>query len=459
MHMQEPQDTPAATAVAPAPATTSKAARSAMMIVFLVVFIDLLGFGIVLPLLPRYAADYLPVKSGFMYGLVIGALMSSFSAMQYLVAPIFGRVSDRVGRRPILMIGLTGSVIFYGLFGLVSEMAPSEGWLAIWLLLATRIGAGVSGATISTASAVIADCTTKEKRSHGMALIGAAFGIGFTFGPLIAWAGVSLFPEQRGGPGYLAAILSLGALIICVRKMPETLPPGGTHTKRSWIDLKGLFDTLKVPTVGLLVFTFFLTTFGFANFEGTISMLAQDTFKLDEKTNYRLFAYIGLVLVLTQGFIYRRLVKKLDEVKLMRIGIVAMFLGLGGMAALVGLMEPTHPRDSLRRIPDRRRGLRVRVRVSEPVAQRPDLQAKRPAPAGGNSWHQSVVFRSGSYSRTDGGYGIIQRRSEYPYVLLYVCGRRHAGDRAGAADEDKGRLNRLGEPSRVSGRVGQTVDP
>ncbi len=344
--MQDSQSLPETIDVKPASVPLSKETRSALMIVFLVTFIDLLGFGIVLPLLPRYADDYIPQgDSSFNRNLAIGVLLSSFSAMQLFFAPIWGRISDRVGRRPILLIGLVGSVVFYGLFGLVSEMPKESGWLVIFLLLATRIGAGVSGATISTASAVIADCTPKEKRSHGMALIGVAFGIGFTFGPLIAWAGVKFFPGQHGGPGYLAAALSLIALIIAYRKMPETLPPGGVQIKRSWLDMKGLTDTLKTPTVGLLVFAFFLTTFGFANFEGTLSMLTQKVFHFSDDRNYLIFAYIGFVLMMTQGFIYRRLVKKLDEVKLMRIGIVAMFLGLAGLAVLTALVDHSDDHD------------------------------------------------------------------------------------------------------------------
>jgi MFS family permease len=315
--------------------------KAALITVFLVVFIDLLGFGIVLPLLPRYADEYMkPLNQpGWMVGLVIGVLMSSFSAMQFIFAPIWGRISDRVGRRPILLIGLGGSVIFYGLFGLVSEMPTSDGWLPILLLLATRIGAGICGATISTAAAVIADSTPKEHRSHGMAIIGAAFGIGFTFGPLIAFAGVKLFPDQHGGPGYLAAALSLIALLICIRKMPETLPPGAPLSKRGWLDVRGLFDTLKTPTVGMLVFAFFLTTFGFANFEGTLSMLNKEAFKYSDDTNYLVFAYVGFMLMFTQGFIYRKLVKKYDEMYLMRMGILAMFIGLANIAILSALAD------------------------------------------------------------------------------------------------------------------------
>src|SRR3954468_1014314 len=186
------------------------ASRAALLTVFLVVFIDLLGFGIVLPLLPRYA-DRLLEPAGVsrqLHGWVIGGLLSVFSLMQFIFAPIWGRVSDRVGRRPILLIGLVGSVVFYGLFAVASELG-AQGHLALGLVLlfVARLGAGVAGATISTAQAVIADCTPPERRAHGMALIGAAFGIGFTFGPLLGYA--SLWVPGAAAPGAAAALLSL----------------------------------------------------------------------------------------------------------------------------------------------------------------------------------------------------------------------------------------------------------
>src|SRR5438132_2554220 len=130
--------------------------RSALLIVFLVVFIDLLGFGIVLPLLPLIGDIYLNNlipggKEAKLSGAILGLLMSSFSLMQFIFAPIWGRVSDRVGRRPILLLGLTGSVVFYALFGVASEMDAAHAALAVALLFVARLGAGVAGATISTA--------------------------------------------------------------------------------------------------------------------------------------------------------------------------------------------------------------------------------------------------------------------------------------------------------------------
>src|SRR5438309_8228617 len=147
--------------------SSSKSFKRALLIVFLVMFIDLLGFGIVLPLLPRYGKEFLePLFPGDgqakLRGAILGLLMASFSAMQFLFAPIWGRISDRVGRRPFLLLGLGGSVLFYLLFGFALTFTGDQAGTALALLFVARIGAGIAGATISTAQAVIADSTPPE---------------------------------------------------------------------------------------------------------------------------------------------------------------------------------------------------------------------------------------------------------------------------------------------------------
>jgi MFS family permease len=132
-------------------------------------------------------------------GLIVGLLMASFSLMQFVFAPIWGRISDRIGRRPILLIGLAGSVVFYGLFGYACSLSPEgHALVALVLFFVARVGAGIAGATIATAQAVVADCTPPERRKHGMALIGAAFGFGFTFGPLIGSASLFFSAHDAG---------------------------------------------------------------------------------------------------------------------------------------------------------------------------------------------------------------------------------------------------------------------
>jgi MFS transporter, DHA1 family, tetracycline resistance protein len=319
----------------PANPGLSPGSRAALFTVFFVVFIDLLGFGIVLPLLPRYA-DRLLTPAGIssqLHGFVIGALLAVFSLMQFIFAPIWGRISDHVGRKPILILGLAGSVVFYALFGYASSLGSSDAELALVLMFGSRIGAGIAGATIATAQAVIADCTTKEKRAHGMALIGAAFGIGFTFGPLLAGLGLMILPDRPEFAGYAAATLSLIAFVIGVMKMPETRRPDVLSPRRNWFDVRGTRSTLRTPTVGVLVLTFFLATFGFAQFEATLALLTKD-FDYSDKGNFWIFAYVGFVLMFVQGFVYRRLKNKYHEVSLIRLGVAFMFLGLVGLAAV-----------------------------------------------------------------------------------------------------------------------------
>ncbi len=310
--------------------------RSALLIVFLVVVIDLLGFAIVLPLLPRIADHYLHGQPKFVVGTVTGLLFSSFSLMQFFFAPLWGRLSDRIGRRPVLLIGLAGSVVFYALFGYAATIPADRSKLAIALMFAARIGAGVAGATISTAAAVIADCTPSHDRKRGMALIGAAFGIGFTFGPLLAFAAIRMLPAQgHGAVGYVAAALSAVALGLGVALLVETRVPGRPSERRGWMNWSSALDVLRTPTLGLLVLTYFLATFGFANFESTLSLLTKAAFSFTDDQNFLVFAYVGFVLALVQGGVYRPLAKRYGEVTFIRSGIALMLIGLAGLGALV----------------------------------------------------------------------------------------------------------------------------
>ncbi len=305
---------------------------ASLAIVFLVVFIDLLGFGIVLPLLPRYGDHFHADRW------TLGALMAAFSAMQFLFAPVWGRFSDHVGRRPILMLGLAGSVLCYALFGFVSSLPAEAVWLGwgpvAWMLL-SRIGAGIAGATIPTAQAYIADCTGITERGRGMALIGAAFGMGFTFGPLLATAFVSSDPQAppSAAPGYLAAGLSSAALLAAVFWLPESLRPDSAPAARRWLELGTLRRSLSRPTIGPLLATMFLTTFAFAQFESTLSLLTKSLGLSDQK-NFYVFAYLGFLLTLAQGLLVRRLLPRIGERWMALTGSMLLTVGL----LLVGML-------------------------------------------------------------------------------------------------------------------------
>lgn len=302
------------------------ARKAPLLVIFLTVFVDLLGFGMVLPLLPIYATQFTVDESGW----TIGLLMSSFSAMQFFFAPVWGRISDRVGRRAVLMIGLAGSVVFYFLFGIAAVQK------SLVLLFVSRIGAGLCGATIGTAQAYIADVTAPEARARGMALIGAAFGLGFTFGPLIGAA--ALFStgggdEQIGTspwPGYVAAMLSGVALLMAIFWLPESLRRDREHTARKLLDVHALGVALRTPSIAPLFLTSFVTVLSFANFESTLALLLKVERGGFEYAFYEVllvFAFVGFVLTVAQGFLVRRLSGRLPEGVLASAGAVISIVG------------------------------------------------------------------------------------------------------------------------------------
>ena len=307
------------------------APRGALLIVFLTVFIDLLGFGIVLPVMPRQAEPYLNALglSPIAAGATIGVLFSVFSLMQFIFSPLWGRISDAIGRRPMLLLSLLGSVVFYALYGFAVTFPAEQAATALTIMLLSRIGAGIAGASVGTAAAVIADCTTPENRARGMALIGIAFGAGFTLGPLIAYFGLALFKQQPWGVGALASLLSFLALLIAIFVFKETRRPG-TRSAKEFPSLSRTAAVLRMPHVGALVLIYFLSIFSFANFEATLARLTESAFQMTDDDNFLVFAFIGLMLMIAGG-LYRPLAKRLPETRLLAMGIGLMILGLAGV--------------------------------------------------------------------------------------------------------------------------------
>jgi MFS transporter, DHA1 family, tetracycline resistance protein len=312
------------------PSSSDKSKHAALGIVWLVVFIDLLGFGIVLPVLPRQAELYLTGYSAEAKGAIIGVLFSIFSLMQFVFSPVWGRISDRIGRKPVLLISLAGSVVFYALYGFAVSLPASSATLAIALMLLARVGAGIAGASVGTAAAVIADCTPPEKRAKGMALIGIAFGAGFPFGPLIAYFGLALFDQEPWGVGALASALALVALLIAIAVFKETRNPT-YKAGREFFSLRRTVDVLRLPTIGTLIFIYFLAIFAFAQFEATLALLTDVAFGMSVEDNFLVFATVGAVLMVAGGM-YRPMAKRGAEQKLLRIGVRLMMMGLAMLA-------------------------------------------------------------------------------------------------------------------------------
>lgn len=313
--------------------------KGSLLVIFLTIFIDLLGFGIVLPLLPIYA-DQFATDSG---GWLIGLLMASFSIMQFLFAPVWGALSDRIGRRPVIIIGLTGSVVFYLLFGIATI------YRSLPMLFVTRIGAGIAGATVATAQAYIADTTDNENRARGMALIGIAFGLGFTLGPLFAVFAVPGGDANPGpGPGFVAAGLSALALGMAVFMLPESRVPGKSASAvKKWWDTKRWRLVAENRAIAILLAAFFVCIFSFANFETTLSLLIKGPddfpdvpFHFSFRHVCYTFALIGFLVALVQGGVVRPLTKYVSEARLAIAGASIEVVGFAVLTFSIVLASP-----------------------------------------------------------------------------------------------------------------------
>jgi MFS family permease len=289
---------------------------SPLLVIFLTVFIDLIGFGICLPLLPKYAERY------GAQGWQIGAAMGLYSLMQLVFAPWWGQLSDRIGRRPVLLVSNFGSIIAYGLFGLSASYVGDTGF---WILVGSRIFAGICGANLSVASAFIADVTTPEKRSKGMGLIGMAFGLGFILGPVIGSQAFKHF--GLAGPGAVAAIIcALNFLLGCFI-LPETRNKNAVAAIRR-PRLAQIRHVLGMKEVGFLIGIYFLGTFAFTAFESTLPLLLDTKLHFDEEHVGYVFAFCGIMAALVQGGGIGRLVKSFGERRLIGASLIVVAVSL-----------------------------------------------------------------------------------------------------------------------------------
>ena len=304
--------------------------KPSLLVVFLTVFIDLIGFGIVLPLLPLYAESY------GARGWQIGLLMAAYSAMQFLFAPWWGRLSDRIGRRPVLLVSTVGAVASYALF---AWGARFEGATALWIIIVSRAFAGLCGANITVAQAYIADITPPEQRSKRMGLIGMAFGLGFIFGPPIG--GLSFKWFGPSGPGLVAAGLCAANFILAFFILPESWTPSSEKVVRR-ARLEQWRHTLRQPTIGLLVIIFFLATFCFTCFELTLGLVIAQNFNLGIQTPEAisvastLFMYCGIVGAFIQGGPIGKIVKRFGERKLIAVSLLITGLSLAPIPFIHG---------------------------------------------------------------------------------------------------------------------------
>lgn len=286
--------------------------RSPLVVIFTTVFIDLVGFGIVIPVLPFYAEgtrfDATPR--------IVGLLIASYSVMQLIFSPVLGRLSDKYGRRPVLLISIIGTGIGFLFLGFAN---------ALWMLFVGRVLDGITGGNISTAQAYIADITTKENRAKGMGLIGAAFGLGFVFGPAI---GGILSRWGVAVPFMFAAGLCFANAALLYFTLPETVTPD--HPARVSAargrGLGQLLESLKNPRLGFVFVIYFLFVVAFSIMTTTFSLYTMFRFGYDAQHTGYLFAYVGVLAVIVQGGLIGRLVKRFGELPLVVVGAL-LFAG------------------------------------------------------------------------------------------------------------------------------------
>jgi DHA1 family tetracycline resistance protein-like MFS transporter len=290
-----------------------------MVVLFLVVVIDLIGFGIIIPLLPFFAEHY--QASPFQVGL----LMAVYSLTQFVAAPFWGRLSDRIGRRPVLLFSLAGAVLAYLWLGVAEEL---------WALFAARAVGGFMAGNISAAFAYVADITTRETRAKGMGMIGAAFALGFTIGPAIGGilAGSDPHNADFQSPAFAAAGLSAFALILGIFTLKESLSDEikkRIAEKPREIQSKQFQIALKKPNIRLLLLLSFLAVFAFAGIEATFALWSRRQYGWGPEQNGYLFALIGFSGALLQGGLIGRMSKRFGEANLIVQGSIALTLGIG----------------------------------------------------------------------------------------------------------------------------------
>ncbi|MGZ3775278.1 MAG: MFS transporter [Pseudobdellovibrionaceae bacterium] len=302
---------------------SSTSNKSQLAIIFFTVFLYLVGFGVVIPILPILSRNF------GASALQTGLLLSVYSLMQFIFSPFWGRLSDRLGRRPILLFCLLGEGMSYIIFSLSRSLE--------WLYIA-RLLAGFFGASLSTASAYISDITPKHERSKGMALIGAAFGLGFVIGPalggaLAVWGHhISSEPHfDTSFSGYWVAVLCFANFLFGIKFLKESL-----NEKSESAEKKKRFSVmwhyLTKKTLGPLMTVFLLTSLAMSAMEATLILFMSEKFQWDVKQVSFGFAYIGVIIIFTQGFLVRRLLPKWGERKVLRLGLILFALGLTGIA-------------------------------------------------------------------------------------------------------------------------------
>jgi DHA1 family tetracycline resistance protein-like MFS transporter len=321
--MERPTDPSGSSAAAPA-----RTSIPGLWSIFFVVFLDILGFSLVLPFLAQEARDTFHTTE--LTGTLLGAI---YSLMQFLFVPVWGRVSDRVGRRPVLVWSVLATAVGMTCLGLGLMFASSVAWLFV-----ARAASGIATANLGTASAYIADVTKPEERARGMGMIGMAFGFGFIFGPALggALSGIPIAGRTGVVPCFIAAGLSVANLAWVYFKLRESLPPEKRSTqKRSLapLNLEAAREAFARPGIALAVLVNFVLILSFTVLDQTFRFFTEDRFGMTALETGLVLCFIGVIAALVQGGLIRPLAKRFDEAQLIRAGTAIQALAFVGLAA------------------------------------------------------------------------------------------------------------------------------
>jgi len=307
--------------------------KPSLLIIFLSVFIDLVGFGIVMPMLPSYSKQF--GAPGWM----IGVIIASYSVAQFIFAPWWGRLSDRIGRRPVLLISNAGAACSYALFSQACGMTGNAG---LTLFVVSRVFAGICGANLSVASAYIADISEPEKRTQRMGLIGMAFGFGFIIGPALGGQSYNWFGPK--GPGMVAASICAFNFLFGLAALKESRNSANSAPAPRRTRLESIRHLFSQPVVKTVVVSYFFATLCFTCFESTFTLLALEVYGLKQENAHYLFAYCGILGAVLQGGVVGRLNRAMGERKLIVASMVVVAVSLAlmpiasGWGAILGVL-------------------------------------------------------------------------------------------------------------------------